>query len=103
MTTTVPTHGGPAQPVSVVTDGKAIGRKAMRAYGFATAADAAAAGYLCEAGPAMTVIVVTQAQLNSGEFVLDGDPKSLPVYLAPAGMAIEGGFSQPIFLVGGSL
>ena len=103
MTTTVPTHGGPAQPVSVVTDGKTIGRQAMRAYGFATAADAAAAGYLCEAGPAMTVIVVTQAQLNAGTFVLDGDPKSLPVYLAPAGMHIEGGYSQPIFLVGGSL
>jgi len=103
MTTTVPIHGGPAQPVSVVTDGKAIGRKAMRAYGFATAADAAAAGYLCEAGPAMTVIVVTQAQLNAGTFVLDGDPKSLPIYNAPAGMHIEGGFSQAVFIVGGSL
>jgi hypothetical protein len=103
MTTTVPTHGGPALPVSVATDGKTIGRQAMRAYGFATAAAANAEGYLCEAGPAMTVIVVTQAQLNSGEFVLDGDPKALPIYNAPAGMHIEGGYSQPIFLVGGSL
>jgi hypothetical protein len=103
MTTTVPTHGGPAQPVSVVTDGKTSGRQALRAYGFATAADAAAAGYLCEAGPAMTVIVVTQAQLNAGTFVIDGDPKSLAIVSAPAGMHIEGGYSQPIFLVGGSL
>jgi predicted RecA/RadA family phage recombinase len=75
----------------------------MRAYGFATAAAARAAGFNSEAGPAMTVIVVTQAQLNAGTFVLDGDPKAIPIYTAPVGMAIEGGYSQPIFLVGGSL
>jgi predicted RecA/RadA family phage recombinase len=75
----------------------------MRAYGFASEAAASAAGYRCEAGPAMTVIIVTQAQLNSGQFVLDGDPKALPIYTAPVGMRIEGGYSQPVFLVGGSL
>jgi hypothetical protein len=101
--TTVPTHGGSAVPVSVVTDSKTIGRVALRAYGFHNEAAALAAGFLCEAGPAMTVIIVTQAQLNAGTFVLEGDPKATVIYPAPAGMRIEGGYSQPIYLVGGSL
>lgn len=104
MTTTVPTKGGSVTPVSVSTDGKTIGRVALRVYGFKNAADAIAAGFhSAEAGPAMSVYVVTQAQLNAGQFVLEGDPKALPIYTAPAGMKVEGGYSQPIFLVGGSL
>lgn len=103
MTTTAPTHGGPAVPAHIVTDGKTIGRVALRAYGFPTAAAAYAAGFVAEAGPAMTVIVVTQAQLDAGTFALDADPKAIPIYTAPSGMHIEGGFSCPIFLVGGSL
>jgi hypothetical protein len=90
-------------PVSVATDGKTIGRVALRAYGFPNEAVAVAAGFRCAAGPAMTVIVVTQAQINAGTFVLEGDPKATAVYPAPVGMRIEGGYSQPIFIVGGSL
>lgn len=104
MTTTTPTKGGPAQPASVNTDGKTIGRVALRVYGFDTAADAVAAGFhSAEAGPAMSVYVVSDAELASGKYVLEGDPKATPIYTAPAGMKVEAGYSQPVFLVGGSL
>lgn len=102
MTTTTPTKGGSVQPVSLDTSGKTIGRVAMRVYGFNTAADAVAAGFHSpEAGPAMSAYLVTQAQLDSGQFVLEGDPKATAVYTAPAGMKVEGGYSQPIFPVNG--
>jgi hypothetical protein len=103
MTISIPIHGGGAQPVSSDTSGKTIGRVALRAYGFPSEAAAIAASYRSEAGPAMSVYVVSAAQLASGAFVLDGDPKALPVYAAPAGMKVEGGYSQPIYVAGGSL
>lgn len=103
MTTTVPTHGGPAVPVSSDTSGKTMGRVALRAYGFPSEADAIAAGFHSEAGPASSVYVVSAAELVSGKYVLEGDPKATPIYTAPAGMRVEGGYSQPVYLVGGSL
>lgn len=104
MTTTIQTKGGSVQPASVNTDGKTIGRVALRAYAFPTAAQAVAAGFhSAESGPAMSIVLVTQAQLDAGTFVLDGDPKATPIYTAPVGMKVEGGYSQPVFIAGGSL
>lgn len=102
MTTTQPTKGGSVQCVKKDTSGKTIGRVAMRVYGFDTAADAIAAGFHSpEAGPAMSVYLVSQAEINSGKFVLEGDPKATAVYTAPAGFKVEGGYSTPIFAVNG--
>lgn len=102
MTTTVPTKGGSVHPASVNTDGKTMGRVALRVYGFDTAADAIAAGFHSpEAGPAMSVYVVTQAQVDDGTFVVEGDPKALAIYTAPAAMKVEAGYSQPVYPVNG--
>lgn len=102
MTTTTPTKGGSVQPASVNTDGKTIGRVALRVYGFDTATDAIAAGFHSpEAGPAMSVYVVSDAELASGKYVLEGDPKATPIYTAPAGMKVEAGYSQPVYPVNG--
>lgn len=115
MTTTVMTKGGGAQPVRADTSGLTTGPIALRAYGFASAATAAAAaGFVAEGGPAMSVYVVSAAELASGKFILDGDPAALPVYTAPTTIPlggpyfvnnypVEGGLAQPIYLVGGSL
>jgi len=103
MTTTVPTQGGPARPVRQDASGLRIGGPALPVYGFANEAAAIAAGYTCEGGAAMSVYVVSAAQLASGQFYLEGDPAALPIYTAPAGSMVEGDLAQAIFLTGGSL
>lgn len=97
--TTLPAHGGSAQPVHVDTSGNTTGGPALRCYVFADEAAAKAAGYLCEAGPAMSVALISAAQLATGAWKAEGDPKALAVYIAPAGMAIEGGYAVPIVQV----
>lgn len=103
MTTSVPTRGGPALPVTNRTDHKAQGRVAISVYGFANEADAVAAGFKAQAGPAMPIYIVTAAELANGTFVQEADPKATPIYTAPAGMATEGDYATPVILVGGSL
>lgn len=99
--TTLQTHGGGAQPASIDTSGKAFGGAALRVYGFDSEADARAAGFVCEGGPAMSVALITDAQINAGAWRLEGDPAALVVYTAPAGMPIEGGYSVPVYPVNG--
>lgn len=101
MTTTVQTHGGGARPASINTSGNVQGGPVLRVYGFATAAEATAAGYVLAGGGAMPITIITQAQLNTGAWKLEGDPSATAVYTAPAGMPIEGGFSVPVFPVNG--
>lgn len=101
--TSLPSRGGSATPVSVTTIRKTIGRVAQRVYSFPSMADAAAAGYKGESGPASSVYVVSAAELASGLFVAEGDPKSAPVYVAPAWMAVEGGYATPIVVVEGAV
>lgn len=103
MTTSVPTRGGPALPVTNRTDHKAQGRVAISVYGFANEADAVTAGFKAQAGPAMPIYIVTAAEIANGTFVQEADPKATPIYTAPAGMKVEAGYSQPVYLVGGSL
>lgn len=101
MTTTTQTHGGGAQPASIDTSGKVTGGAALRVYGFDSEADAQAAGYVCEGGPAMSVALITDAQLSSGAWRLEGDPSGTAVYTAPANMPIEGGYAVPVYPVNG--
>lgn len=103
MTTTVPTKCGGAQPVRQDASGLNFGGPALRVYGYPSEAAAAAAGYRCEGGAAMSVYLVSAAQLASGQFYLEGDAAALPIYTAPAGSMVEGGYSTPCYLVGGSL
>jgi hypothetical protein len=103
MTTTVPTKGGPAQAVRQDMSGLNLGGPALRVYGFASAADAAAAGYAGESAPAMSIYLVSDAQLASGQFYLEGDPATTAIYTAPVGTPTEGSYTQPVYLVGGSL
>lgn len=113
MTTTVPAKG-PALPVRTDTSGQTIGQKAWRVYAFKDAASAVAAGFSAEGGGATSVYVVSQSELDNGKFILDGDPVAQAVYTAPTTIPlggpykieaypVEGGLSQAIFLVGGSL
>lgn len=90
MATTSPIHGGGAQPIHIDTTGRAFGGPTLLVYGFATAEDAVAAGFRAEAGPAMSVVIVDPSWL------IGGDPKATPVYIAPDDMAVEGGYSTPI-------
>lgn len=101
MTTTTQTHGGGAQPASIDTSGKATGGAALRVYGFDSEADAIAAGYVCEGGPAMSVALITDAQIASGAWRLEGDPSGTAVYTAPSNMPVEGGFAVPVYPVNG--
>lgn len=93
MSTTLQTHGGGAQPISIDTSGKVTGGPALRCYIFASAATAQAAGFVCEGGPAMSVAVVGTGWLD------EGDPSALPCYQVPAGYPVEGGFAVPIVSV----
>jgi hypothetical protein len=94
-----PAHGGGAQPISVDTSGKISGGPAMPAYVFASEAAAIAAGYVCEAGPAMSVALITAAQIASGEWKRDADPFAVVCYIAPVNMPVEGGYAVPIVQV----
>lgn len=93
MSTTLPVHGGGAQPISIDTSGKVAGGPALRCYIFASSATAQAAGYVCEGGPAMSVAVVDDPWKQ------EGDPLALPVYVVPDGYPVEGGFAVPIVSV----
>lgn len=101
MTTSVPVRGDSAMAVKVSLNPTTIGRVAFNAYGFNTPADAVAAGFNVEAGPAMPIYLVSQAQLDSGEFILEGDPLATPVYTSPAGMIAIGQNPLPCFVVNG--
>lgn len=101
MMTNVPTRGGPALPVTNRTDHKAQGRVAISVYGFANEADAVAAGFKAQAGPAMPIYIVTAAELANGTFVQEADPKATPIYTAPAGMATEGDYATPVIVMNG--
>lgn len=101
MTTTLPTKGGPATAVTIKTDHRVNGRIAISVYGFSSAAAAEAAGFPAESGPATPIYIVTAAELASGAFVQEADPKSTPVYTAPPGMATEGGYATPVVVVNG--
>lgn len=99
MTLTYPTKGGPAGAVSIDSSKRTIGRVAMNVYLFDTPEDAAAAGYRCEAGPAMPIYEVSDAELAAGDFIAEGDPKASAVYIAPAGMRVEGQYAIPVVVV----
>lgn len=99
--TTLQTHGGGAQPASIDTSGKVAGGAALRVYGFDSEADAIAAGYVCAGGPAMSVALITDAQIASGEWKVEGDPSGAAVYTAPASMLVEGGYAVPVYPVNG--
>lgn len=101
MTTTLQAHGGGAQPASIDTSGKIAGGVALRVYGFDSAEDARAAGYICEGGPAMSVALITDAQIASGAWKAEGDPSAMVVYTAPANLPVEGGYAVPVYAVNG--
>lgn len=101
MTTTVKALGGGAQPASIDTSGRVAGGSALRVYGFDSEADAIAAGYVCEGGPAMSVSLITDAQIASGAWKAEGDPAALVVYTAPSNMPVEGGYALPVYSVNG--
>lgn len=101
MTTTLQSHGGGAQPASIDTSGKVAGGTALRVYGFDSADAARAAGYVCEGGPAMSVALITDAQLASGAWKAEGDPSATVIYTAPSGAPVEGGYAIPIYAVNG--
>lgn len=101
MTTTLQAHGGGAQPASIDTSGKVAGGAAQRVYGFDSVEAAQAAGYVCEGGPAMSVALITDAQIASGEWKAEGDPAALVVYTAPTNMPVEGGYAVPVYPVNG--
>lgn len=99
--TTLSAHGGGAQPASIDTSGRVTGGAALRVYGFDSEADAIAAGYVCEGGPAMSVAIITDAQIASGAWKTEGDPKATAIYTAPATMPVEGGYAVPVYPVNG--
>src|SRR5512135_1929625 len=101
MTTTLQAHGGGAQPASIDTSGKVAGGVALRVYGFDSADAARAAGYVCEGGPAMSVALITDAQIASGAWKAEGDPSALVVYTAPSNLPVEGGYAVPVYPVNG--
>lgn len=101
MTTTLQAHGGGAQPASIDTSGKVAGGAAQRVYGFDSVEAAQAAGYVCEGGPAMSVALITDAQIASGAWKAEGDPAALVVYTAPSNMPVEGGYALPVYSVNG--
>lgn len=101
MATTLQAHGGGAQPASIDTSGKVAGGAAQRVYGFDSVEAAQAAGYVCEGGPAMSVALITDAQIASGAWKAEGDPAALVVYTAPDGMPVEGGYAVPVYPVNG--
>lgn len=101
MTTTLQSHGGGAQPASIDTSGKVTGGTALRVYGFDTPEAARAAGYVCEGGPAMSVALITDAQIASGAWKAEGDPSATIIYTAPSSMPVEGGYAVPIYAVNG--
>lgn len=101
MTTTLQSHGGGAQPASIDTSGKVTGGTALRIYGFDSAEAAHAAGYVCEGGPAMSVALITDAQIASGAWKAEGDPSATIIYTAPSSMPVEGGYAVPIYAVNG--
>lgn len=101
MTTTVKALGGGAQPASIDTSGKVAGGAALRVYGFDSVEAAQAAGYVCEGGPAMSVSLITDAQIASGAWKAEGDPAALVVYTAPSNMPVEGGYALPVYSVNG--
>lgn len=73
----------------------------MRVYGFDSEAEALAAGFVCEGGPAMSVAIITDAQIASGAWKLDGDPFAVVIYTAPDSLPTEGGFAVPVYPVNG--
>lgn len=99
MTTSVAVRGDVAAPVTAVNTLPTIGRVAMNVYKFATPADVIAAGFNIEAGPATPVYEVSQAELDSGAFIAEGDPYASPVYVTPAGMLTVGSYAIPVVVV----
>lgn len=102
MTTTVPVKGQ-AIPIRNSASGLTIGRRALRVYGFADAASAVASGFGAVGGGANPIYLVSAAELESGAFILDGDPVAQAIYNAPWSSPPQGGYAQPVYLVGGSL
>lgn len=92
-------YGGSASPVLITTNRETIGRVAMGVYRFASIAEAIAAGYRCEGGAALLVYEVSQAELDSGLFVMDGEYAAAPVVIAEAGRAIIGQKATPVFVI----
>lgn len=86
--------GGPATPVSIVSDGT-MGGPAIPVYGYlAGQVDRPVKG-----GPAIPVRVVTDAEIEAGVFVLVGDPSALPVVIADSGTPVVGGPAIPVYPV----
>jgi hypothetical protein len=92
--------GGAAIPISEVTSGPVKAGPAIPVYGYTSAPSNRPAG----AGPARPVKLLTDADLrqNGGAYVVAGDA-AIPMYDAPAGMAVASGPAIPIYLVGGAL
>lgn len=89
--------GGPASPVFVTnvrpTGLTAIGVKAM---------NQSTADRSVEGGPAHPVYIVSQAEINAGTFVVDGDPSDFPMCSVQDGRAVEGGPATPVFIASGA-
>ena len=95
--------GGPLEPIKILTAGDlqenggdyvVRGRIAQPVYQFSTE-DRAVVG-----GPVTAVYPVTQAQLDSGQFRLSGDPAYTPVYEVTTRPVI-GNTALPVFVVSG--
>lgn len=100
MTTTAPVRGDIAAPVSIQSGGQVAGTPvAINVYGFNTPEEAIAAGFSIEAGPAMPIYLVSQAELDNGTYVAEGDPYATPVYTAPGGMVTAGLPAIPVVVV----
>lgn len=89
--------GGAAIPVKQMTSGPVKAGPAIPVYGYAgTPADRPASS-----GPARPVKVLTDADLrqNGGAYVVAGEAQAMPVYDAPAGMAVAGEAAIPVYPV----
>lgn len=91
--------GGPAIPVHVVTDSKVVGGPAIPVFGYYVAPTD---GRPVSGQPARRVVLVSDSDLASGRYYLDGRPQALPVYADTSGRD-EGNVAIPVYLVGGAL
>ncbi len=90
---------GAAVPVKQ-SDEPVVGGKVIPVYGYThnTVGERGVKG-----GAAYPVRVISDAEMASGEYVLDGQIMALPVCAAEEGAAVMGGNATPVYLVGGSL
>ena len=92
-------RSSPMRPVVLSTNPPAAG-PVRRVAGYTSVPS----GEWVDGGPATPVYVVTQAQLNSGQFWLSGDVEPLPMVAVTDGRPVEGRVApMPVYVVEGSL